>query len=218
MRPGQALPAEAEARPLVPADWFGYDPQGCDVYARIVYGARASVTVGVCTTVGVDAARQPARHARRLLRRLVDALLSRLTDIFFGIPFLLGGMVFLSIVPEPHGLDRGRRVIVLLGWPQIARIARGAVITAKQPTTCRPPGPSAPSNARILLRHILPNALAPVIVVATIALGTLHRAEATLSFLGVGLKPPAVSWGIDISRRRRPDPQRPAHAAVPRAR
>lgn len=89
--------------------------------------------------------------------------------------------------------------IVLLGWPQIARIARGSVITAKHNDYVQAARALGASNGRMMLRHIAPNAVAPVIVVATIALGTYISLEATLSFLGVGLKPPAVSWGIDIS-------------------
>ena len=90
--------------------------------------------------------------------------------------------------------------IVLLGWPQIARIARGAVLTAKQNDYVQAARALGAGSGRILLRHIEPNAVAPVIVVSTIALGTYIALEATLSFLGVGLKPPTVSWGIDISQ------------------
>ena len=80
-----------------------------------------------------------------------------------------------------------------------ARIARGSVITVKQNDYVQAARALGASNSRMLLRHIAPNAVAPVIVVATIALGTYIALEATLSYLGVGLKPPSVSWGIDIS-------------------
>lgn len=177
---------------------FGFDTQGCDVYTRTVYGARASITVGVCATAG-------AALLGGLLGALAgyfggwwDALLSRISDVFFGIPLILGGLVFLSVVT-------GTTVwpvvgfIVLLGWPQIARIARGSVITAKQNDYVLAARALGAGSGRVLLRHILPNAVAPVIVVSTIALGTYISLEATLSFLGVGLRPPTVSWGIDIS-------------------
>ena len=108
--------------------------------------------------------------------------------------------------------------MVLLGWPQISRIARGSVITAKQNDYVQAARALGASNSRMLLRHIAPNAVAPVIVVATIALGTYISLEATLSYLGVGLKPPTVSWGIDISAASAVHPQRPAHAAVARRR
>ncbi len=122
-----------------------------------------------------------------------DGFLSRITDIFFAIPVVLGGLVLLSVVTS-NTVWPVVGFIVLLGWPQISRIARGSVITAKQHDYVQAARALGASNSRILLRHIAPNAVAPVIVVATIALGTYIALEATLSYLGVGLKPPSVSW------------------------
>lgn len=177
---------------------FGYDGQGCNVYTRTVYGARTSVTVGVCATLGVALLGSVLGGLAGFFGGLPDSLLSRLTDVFFAIPVVLGGLVLLSVVTS----DTVWPVVgfmVLLGWPQISRIARGSVITAKQNDYVLAARSLGASHSRILLRHIAPNAVAPVIVVATIALGTYISLEATLSYLGVGLKPPSVSWGIDIS-------------------
>jgi oligopeptide transport system permease protein len=177
---------------------FGFDGQGCDVYTRTVHGARASVTVGVCATLGVAVLGSVLGALAGYFGGVWDAILSRLTDVFFAIPVVLGGLVLLSVVA-------GNTVwpvvgfIVLLGWPQVSRIARGSVITAKQHDYVQAARALGASDARILVRHIAPNAVAPVIVVATIALGTYIALEATLSYLGVGLKPPSVSWGIEIS-------------------
>ncbi|MFE9609046.1 ABC transporter permease [Streptomyces sp. NPDC006012] len=187
--------AQEGSRPGHP---FGFDGQGCDVYTRTVYGARASVTVGVCATLGVAVLGSVLGGLAGFFGGVWDSVLSRVTDVFFAIPVVLGGLVLLSVVP-------GNTVwpvvgfMVLLGWPQIARIARGAVITARQNDYVQAARVLGASPARILLRHIAPNAVAPVIVVATIALGTYIALEATLSYLGVGLRPPSVSWGIDIS-------------------
>ncbi|MFE4333580.1 MULTISPECIES: ABC transporter permease [unclassified Streptomyces] len=181
-----------------PGHPFGFDGQGCDVYTRTVYGARNSVTVGVCSTLGVTLLGSLLGGLAGFYGGLSDSFLSRITDIFFGIPVVLGGLVFLSVVPSST-VWPVIGFIVLLGWPQIARIARGSVITAKQNDYVQAARALGASNSRMMLRHITPNAVAPVIVVATIALGTYIALEATLSFLGVGLKPPAVSWGIDIS-------------------
>ncbi|MFF9506495.1 ABC transporter permease [Streptomyces sp. NPDC014724] len=181
-----------------PGHPFGFDGQGCDVYTRTVYGARNSVTVGVCATLGVTLLGGLLGGLAGFFGGWWDSVLSRLTDIFFGIPVVLGGLVFLSVVTSAT-VWPVIGFIVLLGWPQIARIARGSVITAKQHDYVQAARALGASNTRMLLRHITPNAVAPVIVVATIALGTYISLEATLSFLGVGLKPPAVSWGIDIS-------------------
>ncbi|SCK13473.1 oligopeptide transport system permease protein [Streptomyces sp. WMMB 714] len=184
--------------PASPGHWFGYDTQGCDVYTRVVYGARTSVTVGVCATLGVAVAGSVLGGLAGFFGGWWDALLSRVTDVFFGIPIMLGGLVFLSMTGS-RSVWTVIAFIVLLGWPQIARIARGSVISAKQNDYVQAARALGAGNARMLVRHILPNAVAPVIVTATIALGTYIALEATLSYLGVGLQPPTVSWGADIS-------------------
>ncbi|MFE7858077.1 ABC transporter permease [Streptomyces sp. NPDC057403] len=181
-----------------PGHPFGFDGQGCDVYTRTVYGTRTSVTVGVCATLGVALLGSVLGGLAGYFGGAWDSFLSRVTDIFFAIPVVLGGLVLLSVVTS-NTVWPVVGFIVLLGWPQIARIGRGSVITAKHNDYVHAARSLGASNSRILLRHIAPNAVAPVIVVATIALGTYIALEATLSFLGVGLKPPNVSWGIDIS-------------------
>ncbi|CAL9296852.1 ABC transporter permease [Streptomyces sp. SudanB182_2057] len=177
---------------------FGYDGQGCNVYTRTVHGARTSVTVGLCATLGVALLGSVLGGLAGYFGGIWDALLSRLTDIFFAIPVVLGGLVLLSMVTSTT-VWPVVGFMVLLGWPQISRIARGSVITVKQNDYVQAARALGASDARVLLRHIAPNAVAPVIVVATIALGTYIALEATLSYLGVGLRPPSVSWGIDIS-------------------
>ncbi|MDJ1138210.1 ABC transporter permease [Streptomyces iconiensis] len=178
--------------------WFGFDTQGCDVYTRVVHGARTSVTVGVCSTVGVAVLGSLLGGLAGFFGGTWDALISRLTDIFFGIPIVLGGLVFLSMTGS-RSVWTVVSFIVLLGWPQVARIARGAVITAKQNDYVQAARALGASNTRMMVRHIMPNAVAPVIVTSTIALGTYIALEATLSYLGVGLQPPTISWGADIS-------------------
>lgn len=181
-----------------PGHPFGFTSQGCDVYTRTVYGARASVTVGVCATLGVAIVGTALGGLAGFFGGFWDAILSRVTDIFFGIPVVLGGLVLLSVVTS-SSVWPVVGFMVLLGWPQISRIARGSVITIKQNDFVQAARALGASNSRMMLRHVMPNAIAPVIVVATIALGTYIALEATLSYLGVGLKPPSVSWGIDIS-------------------
>ncbi|WP_282701824.1 ABC transporter permease [Streptomyces sp. CC219B] len=183
------------------ADWLGYDGQGRSIYARIIYGARASILVGVGVTILVTVFGTLVGMIAGYFGGWLDSLLSRITDVFFGIPFLLGALVVLTTFE-----NRTIWVVILalafLGWTQIARVARGAVITTKQADYVVAAKALGASTGRILLRHILPNALAPIIVVATIALGGYIAAEATLSFLGVGLAEPTVSWGVDVSAGR----------------
>ncbi|MBX9423126.1 MULTISPECIES: ABC transporter permease [Streptomyces] len=178
--------------------WLGYDIQGRSVYARLIYGTRASIIVGICVTAIVTVVGGITGMIAGYFGGWIDALMSRITDIFFGIPFLLGAMVVLQAF-----VDRTVWVVVFalafLGWTQMARVMRGAVITVKHADYVHAAKALGAGTSRILFRHILPNAMAPVIVVATIALGGYISAEATLSYLGLGLASPTVSWGVDIS-------------------
>ncbi|WP_406097986.1 ABC transporter permease [Kitasatospora purpeofusca] len=180
------------------AGWFGYDGQGRSIYARVVYGARASITVGIFVTLGVTLLGGLTGMVAGYFGGAVDAVISRIIDIFFGIPLLLGALVLL-------GAFSARTVwsvvvaLAVLGWTQIARVMRGAVLTVKQADYVMAGRALGAGTGRLMFRHILPNALAPVIVVATIALGGYIATEATLSFLGIGLQDPTISWGIDIA-------------------
>ncbi|MGQ4491292.1 ABC transporter permease [Streptomyces sp. 372A] len=180
------------------ADWFGYDIQGRSIYARVVYGARASITVAVVVTVLVTVLGTIVGMLAGYFGGWIDTILSRVTDIFFGVPFILGAMVVLTSFEERH-IWVVILALAFLGWTQIARVARGSVMTIKQADYVMAAKALGASTTRILLKHIMPNAIAPVIVVSTIALGGYISAEATLSFLGIGLAEPTVSWGVDIS-------------------
>jgi oligopeptide transport system permease protein len=136
----------------------------------------------------------------------VDSVLSRIGEIFLGIPLLLGGILFLYIFPNdplttPFLVQISKVALVLgiLGWPVIMRLMRGSVLQVKPNDYVQAARALGASPTRIIGSHILPNSLASVIVVSTINLGVYISVEATLSFLGVGLQPPAISWGIQIS-------------------
>ncbi|MEU9075708.1 ABC transporter permease [Kitasatospora sp. NPDC004745] len=180
------------------AGWFGYDAQGRSIYARVVYGARASITVGIFVTAGVTLLGGLTGMVAGYFGGAVDAVLSRIIDIFFGIPLLLGALVLLNGFSS-RTVWAVVFALVVLGWTQIARVMRGAVLTVKQADYVVAGRALGAGTGRLMLRHILPNAVAPVIVVATIALGGYIATEATLSFLGIGLQDPTISWGIDIS-------------------
>ncbi|UNS98765.1 ABC transporter permease [Streptomyces tubbatahanensis] len=179
-------------------DWFGYDTQGRSVWARMVYGARATVLVGVLVTLFVTILGGIVGLVAGYFGGWIDSVLSRITDIFQGIPFLLGAMVVLTTFTQGN-VWVVITALLFLGWTQIARVARGSVITVKQSDYVHAAKSLGASTARIMFRHIVPNAVAPVIVVATTALGGYIAAEATLSYLGIGLAEPTVSWGVDVS-------------------
>lgn len=187
------------------SNWFGRDIQGYDIYARCIYGARASILVGLFTTIGTVLLGGTIGVISGYLGGWVDSLLSRIGDIFFAIPLLLGAIIFLVSLPDffnDNYLLIVLKVVfalVILGWPSIARLMRSSVIQVKPNDYVQAARALGASPWRVVRSHILPNALAPVIVVSTINLGAYIAAEATLSFLGIGLQPPAISWGIDIS-------------------
>lgn len=188
--------------------WFGYDLQGCDMYARTVYGARASILVGVLTTVVIAVVGSVVGMLAGYHGGVVDALLSRFTDMFFAVPMLLGAIIVLAMFPStvetPAWQTIGKVVLALgvLGWTTVARIMRSTVIQVKQADYVHAARGLGAGSRRVLLRHVLPNAVAPVLVYSTIILGVFVVLEATLSFLGIGLQSPVISWGIAISDAR----------------
>ncbi|MEV7212714.1 ABC transporter permease [Kitasatospora cineracea] len=180
------------------ADWFGYDGQGRSIYARMIYGARASVVVGICVTAGVTILGGLLGMIAGYYGGWVDTIVSRFTDMVFGIPLLLGALVMLNAF-QVRTVWSVVFALVVLGWTQMTRVMRGSVITVKQSDYVTAAKALGAGTGRIMFKHILPNAIAPVIVVATIALGGYIATEATLSFLGIGLQDPTISWGIDIN-------------------
>jgi oligopeptide transport system permease protein len=188
-----------------PSAWFGRDFQGHDVYARTIYGARASILVGVLTTLATLIFGSFVGIIAGYRGGFLDAILSRFGEIFLAIPLLLGGVLVLYSFPNsldtPYLVVIGKVVVALalLSWPTIARLMRSSVLQAKSNDYVLAAQALGAGPARIVMSHILPNSLAPVIVVSTINLGAFIAAEATLSFLGIGLQPPAISWGLAIS-------------------
>jgi oligopeptide transport system permease protein len=177
---------------------FGFTQQGYDVYARTIFGARASVVTGLLTTVAVAVIGVIVGSVAAYLGGWVDAVLSRLTDIFFAIPLLLAAIVLMQAF-DVRNVWTVVLVLSLFGWPQMARQIRGAVLAAKNEEYVEASRALGLSRAGILFKHILPNCLAPIIVMMTTDLGIYIVAEATLSYMGVGLPPDTVSWGNDIS-------------------
>ncbi|MFC5678139.1 ABC transporter permease [Aeromicrobium endophyticum] len=185
---------------------FGYTQQGADVWARTVHGARASVAVGVLTTIIVAVLGIITGAIAGFYGGIVDTLISRFSDIFFSIPLLLACIVVISVLnntfPE-RGFWGSVFVVVaalsLFAWPQITRQMRGAVLEIKNLEFVDAATAIGASKMKNLRRHIVPNALAPVIVASTISLGVFIVAESSLSFLGLGLPANVVSWGNDIS-------------------
>ncbi len=185
--------------PARPGHPFGFDMQGCDVYARVVYGTRTSLSVGILSTLIVVAVGTLIGAIAGFCGGWIDAVLSRIVDIFMAIPMLLGAIVVLQMLRTVTSIWKVVLVLALFGWVSTARIARGAVLSSKNLEFNTASTALGSTPMRNLFRHILPNSLAPIIVIATTSLGSYIVSEATLSFLGIGLPSTTVSWGGDIS-------------------
>ncbi|MFE0737645.1 ABC transporter permease [Streptomyces sp. NPDC058855] len=184
--------------------WFGYNFQGCDVYSQTMYGTRNSIIVGVLTTVFSLIIGALVGVLGGFFGKWTDAILSFVTNVFFGLPLLLAAIVILNNFRDEKGMrNAGVMAVVLtltaVGWMSMARVMRGAVMQVKQADYVAAARSLGASTTRMMFRHVLPNSVTPVIVVATISLGVVISAEATLSFLGIGIRPPAISWGVMIS-------------------
>ncbi|MEV4757369.1 ABC transporter permease [Micromonospora sp. NPDC049559] len=203
--PTQGLLERSRVAPSGSA-WFGYDVQGQDVYARVIYGARASIVVAVLSTIGTVLIGGAIGILAGFRGGWVDAVLSRIADIFFGLPFVLGAIVILFTFNKPGSSNSTFKImmlvivsLVVLTWPVSMRIMRSSVLATKEADYIVAARALGASSARIVFKHLLPNCLAPLLVYSTILIGSFIGAEATLSFLGVGLHSPVVSWGIMIS-------------------
>lgn len=187
--------------PSSPGHFMGFNLQGCDIYARVIYGTRASLLVGIFTTIFVVIIGGAMGALAGFYGGWVDTILARLGDIFFALPMILGAVIVMQL-PAFREHRSVWTVIVTLsifGWPQLARITRGAVIEARNADYVKASRSLGLSKFKSLVKHVIPNAMAPVIVIATVNLGVYIVAESTLSFLGVGLPPEVMSWGNDIA-------------------
>ncbi|HSK54545.1 MAG TPA: ABC transporter permease [Jiangellales bacterium] len=185
--------------------WFGYDVQGCDYYANVVYGARNSITIGFTVVIGSITIGVVLGALSGYYGGMLDTVITRLTDIMFGLPTILGAIVILTVLNQ----SLGRTVwtvslaLVVLGWMVPLRLLRSSVISVKGADYVSAARAMGSRARRIIVRHVLPNSTGPVLVYATIAIGSYIGAEATLSYLGIGLQLPDYSWGLQINSGQR---------------
>lgn len=182
--------------------WFGYDIFGCDYYANVIYGARVSMLIGVFVMGGAMIIGVTLGALSGYYGGWFDTVIARITDIVYGLPLILGAILILNVFTE-RGLLQVGIALIVLSWMTFLRLFRSSVITVKETDYVAAARGMGAGSGRILLRHVLPNAIAPVLVYATIFIGGVIAAEATLSFLGIGLQLPAVSWGLQIGSGQR---------------
>lgn len=173
---------------------LGTDELGRDVLSRLIYGAGISIRVGVTGTLVAVIIGVIMGGIAGYYLGLVDWASSRITDTFFAFPSLLLAIGILAIFEKPSEMVIFG-ALGLVGWPGIARIVRGQVITLRESEYVLSARALGQSDLKIFLKHILPNCMGPIIVVATLMIAGNILAEAGLSFLGIGLPPPQPSWG-----------------------
>jgi peptide/nickel transport system permease protein len=187
---------------------FGVDDLGRDVLSRVIYGAQVSLEVAFISTAAAVVIGVTVGTVAGFFRGWVDTVLSRLMDIVLAFPILLLAIGLASACSLGNGclgglITPGRvTLIVVIGlssWPYIGRIIRGQVLSLREKEFVEASRSLGAGSGRIMLREILPNLVAPIIVYTSLILPTNILYEAALSFLGVGIQPPTASWGEMIA-------------------
>ena len=187
-------------QPPSPQHWFGTDIQGRDVWARLVYGARVSLSVGIISqgialTLGVILGLIAGYYGR-----WVDELVMRLADVTLAFPTLL--LLIALVAALQPSLPVVFATIGLVGWAGMARLVRGQVLVVRELEFVQAERALGAGDIRIIIRHILPSVVAPVVIAATLGVAGAIMAESSLSFLGLGVQPPTPSWGSMIADGR----------------
>jgi peptide/nickel transport system permease protein len=180
--------------------WFGTDDLGRDIYSRVIYGMRLSLTAGILVVsgalvlgglVGIVAGYRGGR---------TDDLIMRVADLFLAFPALIMAMAVVTVLGA--GLRNAMLALIIVWWPQYARLARSLVLSVKEDLLVEAAIAVGAGETRIILRHILPNIFPPIFVKATLDLGQAILVTAALSFLGIGARPPEPELGAMVTGGR----------------
>ncbi len=179
---------------------FGLDSLGRDVYSRVVYGARISVASGAAVVAAAMAFGVAAGTAAGWMGGWWDETLMRLTDMFLAFPSLILAMA-ISAILRPS-LTNALLAIAVTSWPAYGRLARAQVLSLRGRDYIEAARAEGATDLAIILRHLIPNAMAPLLVQATLDIGGIILTSAGLSFIGFGAQPPTPEWGLMVSEGR----------------
>ena len=187
--------------PMSWSHWLGTDKSGVDTLSQLLHGARealilSTLVVAISATIGVTIG-MIAGYARGI----VDETIMRIVDIFLAFPGLLLNIAIVAVVAKP-GLPLFIAALCANGWVGYARVARGQVLSLRERDYVMAARALGASTPRILYRHIAPNLIAPILVQVSLSFGNVIAAEASLSFLGLGVPPPLPSWGLMIAEAK----------------
>ncbi|MDX6742187.1 ABC transporter permease [Actinocorallia sp. A-T 12471] len=196
-----AADLSATFTPPGPGHWLGTDENGRDLWARIVYGARPSLLIGAGSVALALLAGTVIGVASAQLGRVTDQVLGRSLEVLLSVPWLL--LVFLVVAVLGPGAFPAMVGLSLVGLPGFARVVRAEVLRLRAAPFVEAAHGFGWTRARVVLRHVVPNALGPVLALATVSLGAMIVAGSSLGFVGLGPRPPTAEWGAMLATSRR---------------
>ena len=180
--------------------WFGTDRLGRDVLSRVIIGARPALIVPIGVVVFAILIGAPLGAIAGYKGGWTDEVIMRITDLFLAFPFLLLAMAITAMLGR--GLKHAAMAMIISWWPWYTRLVRGVTLSLKERAFVEAAQATGVRDSVIILRHILPNTISPILVQATVDLGTVILAMGGLAFLGLGTQPPHPDWGLMISEGR----------------
>ncbi len=177
--------------------WLGTDNFGRDLWSRMVWGARVSLGIALISTLGAALIGTVVGLVAGYFGGWVDQILMRITDVFLGFPAIVLALAIVAVLGP--GVMNVALALVVVFWTEYARVVRATTLVLREQAYVQAARAMGAGPLRILFREILPNSLGPIIVLASLGLGTAVIAESALAFLGFGLPPPAPTWGWTLS-------------------